>query len=172
MMSMTTYFCPQCKAPGLVLHEDKKLYCNACEFTYFHNVAAAVAGIITVADQLLLIRRASEPGQGKLGLPGGFVDPREDAEQAMRRELEEEIGIHYQGPLTYFGSWANNYHYKNIDYQTQDIYYQIKLSEKPEFILAADEVSEVLWVDLEMLELDSLAFASAKKALAILKALT
>jgi 8-oxo-dGTP diphosphatase len=52
--------------------------------------------ILTVRDgvlQALLIERGEEPFEGQFALPGGFVRPDEDLEEAATRELEEETGI-------------------------------------------------------------------------------
>jgi 8-oxo-dGTP diphosphatase len=55
---------------------------------------------------LLLVRRRSRPFRGRLGLPGGFVLSREDADGAVRRELHDETNIedkdlHFEQLYTY-----------------------------------------------------------------------
>jgi 8-oxo-dGTP diphosphatase len=50
--------------------------------TIIHNTLSAV-----------LIKRAIEPYQGRLALPGGFIKENESLEDAATRELEEETGL-------------------------------------------------------------------------------
>ncbi len=62
--------------------------------------AASVA--VFQRDRVLLIQRARAPWLGKWSLPGGRVEPGEDAEACARREILEEIGLTITGlrPVT------------------------------------------------------------------------
>ena len=44
--------------------------------------------------RLLVVHRAGEPGAGQWSIPGGRVEPGESDEQAVRREVLEETGLH------------------------------------------------------------------------------
>ncbi len=72
----------------------KLWHCESCDFEFYLNVAAAVAALITDEEgRLLVVVRAEEPRKGMWDLPGGFADPGESAEEALGRELAEELGL-------------------------------------------------------------------------------
>ena len=52
------------------------------------------AGAVVVNDEgrVLLVKHVFRPGSG-WGIPGGFINQGEQAEDAARRELREEIGL-------------------------------------------------------------------------------
>ena len=88
-------FCPVCGAKAFVEHNEKAKKCMACGFVYYFNPSSAVACFIKNAKgELLLVRRGKEPAKGTLDLPGGFVDMFESGEEAARREVREETGLH------------------------------------------------------------------------------
>lgn len=50
-------------------------------------------GLILNNNRILLIKKNGGPYNGKLDLPGGTIEFCETPENAMKRELEEEVGI-------------------------------------------------------------------------------
>lgn len=162
---MQIKYCPSCGHPSFNSNNTKHWQCSQCGFQYFHNMASAVAGLIICDDEILLTQRKFEPGKGKLDLPGGFVDYGESLEEAMARECYEELTIKNE-KWQYLCSFANEYHYADVLYHTQDAFFITHLSSKPN-ILPQDDVANAFWVKAEQLDLSKVAFSSVRKALAL-----
>jgi 8-oxo-dGTP diphosphatase len=65
---------------------------KGCEAMTAHPRVGCGAAVVR-DGKLLLVRRLTEPEAGCWGLPGGKVDPFEAMSQAVRREIQEELGI-------------------------------------------------------------------------------
>jgi 8-oxo-dGTP diphosphatase len=78
--------------------------------TYISKIFVTVDLVIvkqTVHEsQILLIKRKNEPFKGCWALPGGFVDEKEDLEQAAFRELFEETQLK-ASDLKQIGAFGN-----------------------------------------------------------------
>lgn len=156
-------FCPKCGHETLIWDGEKKWSCSNCDYDLFHNVAAAVALVIRCADEILFTRRNQEPQKGKLDLAGGFVDPKEGAEQTCSRELLEELKLKVSiSRLRYLASLPNVYLYKNIWYNTLDLFYEYVVDEKFEVNMELSEISEVVWIKKSEINVDEIAFDSQK----------
>lgn len=156
-------YCPKCGNETLNWDGEKKWSCSNCDYVLFHNVAGAVAVIIKFDDEILFTRRNQEPKKGKLDLAGGFVDPKESAEETCVRELFEEMKIKVdRSQLKYLASLPNTYEYKNILYNTIDLFYEYEVSEKVEFQLELSEISETIWIKKDQINLEDIAFDSQK----------
>lgn len=63
---------------------------------------ATTGAVVTdEAGRVLLLHHPYRPGSG-WGIPGGFMRPREDPEDALRRELREEIALEIEIPRVAF----------------------------------------------------------------------
>ena len=156
-------FCPKCGNESLNWDGEKKWNCKVCDFILFHNVAGAVAVVIKFGDEILLTRRNQEPKKGKLDLAGGFVDPKETAEETCARELFEEMKIKIDiSKLKYLASLPNIYEYKNIIYNTLDLFYEYESDEKFEVNLEISEISETVWLKIEDINPEEIAFDSQR----------
>ena len=161
-------FCPHCGGKNIHNVNMRAWQCDDCGFVLYHNVAAAVAVIITdESGNILFEVRAKEPKRGMLCLPGGFVEPGETLEQACVRECVEEIGIKPLN-LKYMATFPNNYEYKGLLYKTCDAFFVATIPDKTEFSLQKTEVNQTQWIFIKTVQdIDNLpiAFDSARCAL-------
>jgi ADP-ribose pyrophosphatase YjhB (NUDIX family) len=93
---MTQYkFCPQCggrlEQKIIQPKEPERLVCRDCGFVFYLDPKLAGIAIIPWEAGLVLARRAIEPGYGLWVAPGGFVDVGERVEDAVVREVREEV---------------------------------------------------------------------------------
>lgn len=159
-------FCPKCGHETLIWNKISKLSCSNCDFVMYQNVAAAVAVLIKHKDNYLFTRRNKDPKKGFLDLSGGFTDPEESSEITCQRELKEELNLEVNlENLKYLGSLPNIYFYKNIKYNTLDLFYLYEIERETEFKLQLEEISETVWLNKNDIKLKDIAFDSQQKFL-------
>jgi ADP-ribose pyrophosphatase YjhB (NUDIX family) len=146
------------------------LECAACGFVYYFNPTVAAAAFVRRPDgRVLFIRRAREPAQGKLAIPGGFVDLGETAEEALGREIQEEVGLELVS-VEYLCSQTNQYDYKGVTYPVVDLFFTA-LARDATRAAALDGVASLWWLAPEAVEPAEMAFPSMRAALRVYSAL-
>ena len=91
-------FCPSCggrlEQRRLKTGEPERPVCTACAQIVYLDPKVAVGTIIRAGSgQVVLVRRAIEPGYGLWVFPGGYVDLGEEITAAAIREAREECGL-------------------------------------------------------------------------------
>ena len=93
----TIRFCPLCAGPlarrPVPPDHREQAVCSACGFIFYLNPKVVAATIPERQGDVLLTRRAIDPGRGLWTFPGGFVDFGETATDAAIRETFEETGL-------------------------------------------------------------------------------
>ncbi len=156
-------YCPKCGAQGFVLsHEDHAFHCGTCKFQYYINAAAAVAALIIDENKnLLVVERGREPAKGMLDLPGGFIDVGERAEDALQREIREELNLEIE-QFSLLTTFPNYYPYGDMVYFTLDLAFICQVRDFSK-IRTADDVAGYQFMPLHEIDLNQFGFESVKK---------
>ena len=156
-------FCPFCGHDSFVWSSEHHSFCcDSCNKRFFINGASAVVALIRDNDnKILFTRRAHEPFKGMLDLPGGFVDPGESAEEALHREIEEELGKKVT-KYRYINSFPNLYPYDGLTYFTVDLFYECEIDSTSD-ITPMDDVTDVLWLKANEVNLEEIGGDSIKE---------
>jgi mutator protein MutT len=132
------------------------------------NPAAAVAVFVQNNEgEILVCKRAKEPHLGTFDLPGGFVDEHETAEQAVLRELMEELCLE-AGKPEYLFSLPNEYLYSGWTLPTLDMFYLVKTN-GDETLTASDDVASCFYVSPDKLDPAGFGLSSIRKAVSMYK---
>jgi ADP-ribose pyrophosphatase YjhB (NUDIX family) len=144
------------------------MYCKTCNKTFYINAASAVIALIRNNEgKFLFTHRKNDPAAGKLDFPGGFVNIEERGEDAVIREVKEELDLDL-ATIRYYTSMPNRYLFGGIVYFTLDLVY---ICECGDFsgISANDDISDFVFMDINDVEQDDLGLESVKKIVQQLK---
>jgi len=146
-------FCGQCGRPTTSIPGEPAMHCEPCRLRFYPRVSPCVIVLITRGPEVLLAQGMRHRSSGWYSTLAGFIETGESAEQAVHREIREEVGVEltnlrYQGSQTWpfphqlmLGFWA--------DYAGGDI----RLEE--------DEIHDAQWFNIDRLPKVSPAFSIA-----------
>ena len=97
-----TLYCGRCGSETALKEEERAKQCPECGFTSFPKISPAIIVLIEKENKVLLARSPHFP-QGRYSIIAGFVEPGESIEQAVVREVMEEVGVNVRN-VRYFGS--------------------------------------------------------------------
>jgi NAD+ diphosphatase len=98
----THQFCGRCGEPTVHAPSDRAKLCPKCGLLSFPRLSPAVIMLVQRGDELLLARGAQFP-EAFYSVLAGFVEPGESLEEAVRREIFEEVALDVTD-VRYFGS--------------------------------------------------------------------
>ncbi|QEL65745.1 hypothetical protein OTERR_22690 [Oryzomicrobium terrae] len=87
-------YCPRCRAP-LTTDEiggHERALCTACDYVFWGNPVPVVAALVEWQGQMILARNQAW-AEGKFGLITGFLERDEAPDEAVRREVGEELSL-------------------------------------------------------------------------------
>jgi len=110
-----------------------------------------VGALILRDGKLLLIKRGSQPGQGKWSIPGGLVELGEKVQDAMVRETKEEVGLDVEAvrlmdvfdSVTLDGQGRVQYHFVVVNFLARIVGGNLQ---------TASDILEAKWVPIEEVE--------------------
>lgn len=171
---MTPRFCARCAGPlewrRLEDERHPQPVCARCGHIEWQNPKPTASALITRTRpdggrEVLLVRRAAPPCAGCWDCPGGFIDPDEHPEEAVRREMREELGIAV-AIRRIVGIYMDRY--GEGGESTLNIYYEAHIAQGEP--TPASDVSEAAWHPVERIP-QPLAFENNRLALRDLAAL-
>lgn len=160
--------CPKCGSDCFLVASEKSKKCGLCGYECFANASAAVAAFVfNERGDLLLCKRANEPAKGSWDLPGGFVDLGETAEEALCRELSEELHAK-PTEVSYLFSQPNEYPFSEFVVHTLDLFFAVKIGDLSH-LACADDVCELRFVPLDAIDLAEIGLSSIRRAIEIVR---
>jgi NADH pyrophosphatase NudC (nudix superfamily) len=93
---MQLKYCPLCGSDLVAVEIDgkprEKCSSEKCDFTFWNNPIPVVAAIVELGDDVILVRNKDWP-EKMFGLVTGFLEEGETVEDAIIREVNEELGL-------------------------------------------------------------------------------
>ena len=137
LWDQTHRFCGRCGEPTVPAPADRAKLCPKCGLLSFPRLSPAVIMLVKRGDDELLLARNRAFVDGFFSVLAGFVEPGESLEEAVAREVFEEVGLDVTD-IGYFGSQPWPFpHQLMIGFTARYAGGDIRLQ--------ADEIAEAAW---------------------------
>lgn len=97
-------FCGRCSNPTIHKANTFERHCATCGLLFYPRISPSIIVLIHHDDKILMARSPHFP-EGAYGLIAGFVEAGESIEDAVHREVKEEVNVTIKN-LRYYGSQA------------------------------------------------------------------
>jgi NADH pyrophosphatase NudC (nudix superfamily) len=164
---MEINFCRRCGA-SLQPKGSGAYQCSNGHTIYQKDSPAVSCLLLNSKNEVLLSVRDHEPNKGTLDIPGGFCDPSESFDQALVRELQEELSLEpsdYSEPK-YLVNGISNYPYEGESSKVLGMVFWCYIREGA-IIKPGDDVADVIWVPLKEVDFSKMSPSAEVDVLAI-----
>jgi len=140
---MKNRYCANCGGGSIPAEMGAKRMCNFCNTEHFPRVNPVVIMLVTHQDKILLGRGIGWPDKAMSAL-AGFVSPGETIEEAVAREVFEEVGVTTQTPQYVFSQpWP---------FPSQLMLGMICEADATDITLNQDELEDAQWFTREQVD--------------------
>lgn len=144
-------FCGRCGGETTFMKSERGAECLPCRLVVYPRISPCVIVLVTRGDEVLLAKSVAHKDSPWYSTLAGFIEAGESAEQAVHREVYEEVGIK-----------IHNLRYKNS--QTWPYPHQLMLGYEAEYlsgdiVLQEKEIHDARWWHIDELPQYSSAFS-------------
>ena len=142
--SRSNKFCGKCGSPLVEEKKERAMICTNCDADpVYPRISPCVITLIHKENKVLLAHNVNFPDNFYSTL-AGFIEPGESVEEALKREVIEEVGVEVDN-ISYFGS------------QTWPFPSQLMLgffaeTEDTDLNVDKDEIEDANWFDISQLK--------------------
>ncbi|MFZ5723022.1 MAG: NAD(+) diphosphatase [Pseudomonadota bacterium] len=137
-------YCSRCGKETAPHPTDRAMVCTACGYTQYPRLAPCVIVLVTRGREVLLARSPRFP-PGMFSTLAGFIEAGESVEEALVREIREEVAVRIARPR-YLGSQSWPFpHSLMLGFHAE--------WDGGEIVADGEEIVEAQWFDIDALPL-------------------